>query len=93
LAIFVKAVPKASAIVGLLLNLMLLGICVVLFRYFGLLADAASIFIILSAVLGSFFSTSLIENEAQKKEAAAYTGAREEGEDRAGDSPGQESSR
>jgi adenylate cyclase len=65
LAVFVRTVPKASAILGIALNALSLLSCLLLFRYFGLLVDAASIFIILSAVMGSFFSVLLIDNETQ----------------------------
>jgi adenylate cyclase len=62
LAAFVRAVPKATAIIGVVLNLMLLAACLLLFKFFGLLVDAASIFIILSAVMGCFFSTALADS-------------------------------
>ncbi|SDH37591.1 sensor domain CHASE2-containing protein [Paraburkholderia steynii] len=77
LAAFVRAVPKASAVLGLLLNLLLLASCLLLFKYFGLLVDAASIFIILSAVMGCFFSTALLDlgvqtrREAKRRRAGA----------------------
>ncbi|WP_321945885.1 CHASE2 domain-containing protein [Paraburkholderia sp. J10-1] len=65
LAVFMRTVPKASAIIGLVLNVLTLSVCFLVFRYFGFLVDAASIFIILSAVMGSFFTISLMEPEAQ----------------------------
>ncbi|GAB2922655.1 hypothetical protein GCM10027093_72180 [Paraburkholderia jirisanensis] len=65
LAVFVRTVPKASAILGIGLNALSLLSCLLLFRYFGLLVDAASIFIILSAVMGSFFSVLLIDNQTR----------------------------
>jgi adenylate cyclase len=77
LAAFVRAVPKASAVLGLLLNLLLLASCLLLFKYVGLLVDAASIFIILSAVMGCFFSTALLDlgvqtrREAKRRRASA----------------------
>jgi adenylate cyclase len=61
----------------LLLNLLLLASCLLLFQYFGLLVDAASIFIILSAVMGCFFSTALLDlgvqnrREAKRRRASA----------------------
>ncbi|MEM5425448.1 CHASE2 domain-containing protein [Paraburkholderia ferrariae] len=73
LAVFMRAVPKASAIIGLTLNLLTLSICFLVFRYFGFLVDAASIFIILSAVMGSFFTISLMEPEAHNASASAKT--------------------
>jgi hypothetical protein len=63
--VFVRTVPKASAILGIGLNMLSLLSCLLLFKYFGLLVDAASIFIILSAVMGSFFSVLLIDNETR----------------------------
>ena len=66
LARFIRAVPKASAILGICLNLLTLYSCLLIFRYVGLLVDAASIFIILSAVMGCFFSTALLDNDAQR---------------------------
>ena len=81
LAAFVRAVPKASAVLGLLLNLLLLASCLLLFKYFGLLVDAASIFIILSAVMGCFFSTALLDlgvqtrREAKRRRASASRSA------------------
>ena len=81
LAAFVRAVPKASAVLGLLLNLLLLASCLLLFKYFGLLVDAASIFIILSAVMGCFFSTALLDlgvqtrREAKRRRAGASRSA------------------
>jgi CHASE2 domain-containing sensor protein len=83
-AVFMRTVPKASAIVGVSLNLLLLSICFVMFKSFGLLADAASIFIILSAVMGCFLSTSLFDNEAQNKTTAVRTRARKDDEDGTG---------
>lgn len=73
LARFMRTVPKASALVGLGLNLLILWSCMLLFRAFGLLVDAASIFIILSAIIGSFFSTALVEAELQATPLKAQT--------------------
>lgn len=72
LARFIRAVPKASAIIGLSLNLLTLYAGLLIFRYFGLLVDAASISIILSAVMGCFFSTALLGNEAQLRSDAEH---------------------
>jgi adenylate cyclase len=79
LAVFMRAVPKASAIIGLVLNLLTLSVAFALFRYFGFLVDAASIFIILSAVMGSFFTISLMEPDLPSETSApkaADAGAR-----------------
>jgi adenylate cyclase len=67
IALFINTVPKASAILGLSLNLLTLSVCMVLFKYFSLLADATSAFIILSAVIGSFFSTSVLAQETRNR--------------------------
>jgi len=89
LAAFVRTVPKVVfAIVGISLNLLLLLICFLLFKYFGLLVDAASIFIILSAVVGSFFSAALVDYEAQSRRDTTSAAAREGQEGRKGKSPG-----
>ncbi|RKP53668.1 CHASE2 domain-containing protein [Pararobbsia silviterrae] len=79
LARFMRTVPKASAVVGVGLNLLILWSCMVLFRAFGLLVDAASIFIILSAVMGSFFSTALADGDARHKTAPAPTASDDHG--------------
>ncbi|WP_109479939.1 CHASE2 domain-containing protein [Paraburkholderia sp. C35] len=70
LAAFVRTVPKASAVLGIVLNLLLLASCLLLFRYSGLLVDATSIFIILSAVMGCFFSSALLDPGVRKQRAA-----------------------
>jgi CHASE2 domain-containing sensor protein len=57
---FIRTVPKSFAILGLTLNLLLVSVSFLLFRTLGLLADAASIFIILSALMGSFFTAALL---------------------------------
>jgi adenylate cyclase len=89
-AVFMRAVPKASAIFGILLNLLILSSGLLFFKYLGLLVDAASIFIILSAVMGCFFSTALLHDDAQTKPEAAHTQVREDGDDRTGKAPGPE---
>lgn len=74
LAVFMSAVPKASAVLGIALNLLLLSCSVLVFREFGLLVDAASIFIILSAVMGCFFSTGLLHADGGHERNAASGG-------------------
>ncbi|CAN7756693.1 CHASE2 domain-containing protein [Caballeronia sp. LjRoot34] len=59
-AVFIRTVPKGSAILGVLLHLLNLLCCFFIFIRFGLLVDAASIFIILSAVVGCFFAPALL---------------------------------
>jgi adenylate cyclase len=90
LAVFMRAVPKASAIVGILLNLLILSSGLFFFRYLGLLVDAASIFIILSAVMGCFFSTALLHDDAHTMREAARAQVRDDDNDRTGKAPGPE---
>jgi len=90
LAVFMRAVPKASAVLGVLLNLLILSSGLFFFRYFGLLVDAASIFIIVSAVMGCFFSTALLHDDAHTLREAAKAAAREDGGGGAGKAPGAE---
>ncbi|CAH2807042.1 MAG: Adenylate cyclase (EC [uncultured Paraburkholderia sp.] len=52
---FIRTVPKASTVLGIFLYLMNGPCYFFIFMRFGLLVDAASIFIILSAVMGCFF--------------------------------------
>jgi adenylate cyclase len=65
-----KAVPKASTVLGVSLHLLNIVCCFFIFVRFGLLVDAASIFIILSAVMGCFFSRMLLHTVDQSKAAA-----------------------
>ncbi|CAB3777230.1 hypothetical protein LMG28138_00323 [Pararobbsia alpina] len=88
LARFIRAVPKSSAILGLSLNLLTLYSCLLIFKYFGFLVDAASIFIILSAVMGCFFSTALLVNETRPSLGAAHAQVGEDDRDRASKPPG-----
>ncbi|CAN7604417.1 CHASE2 domain-containing protein [Caballeronia sp. LjRoot29] len=59
-AAFLRDVPKGSTILGVVLHLLNLLCCFFIFIRFGLLVDAASIFIILSAVMGCFFARTLL---------------------------------
>lgn len=90
LAVFVRAVPKASAILGILLNLLVLSSGLLFFKYLGLLVDAASIFIILSAVMGCFFSTALLDDDVQTQPEAAHVHVRKDDNDRTGKARGPE---
>lgn len=73
----VRAVPKATAIIGVALNLLTLSCCFLLFKYLGLLVDAVSIFIILSAVVGCFFTTAMLETEEQLRAGVSRAQARD----------------
>ncbi|MGF6772371.1 adenylate cyclase [Paraburkholderia sp. GAS199] len=66
LAVFIRVVPKGVAALGLSLHLLNLLCCFVIFMRFGLLVDAAAIFIILSAVMGCFLSSSLLRGEVAR---------------------------
>jgi CHASE2 domain-containing sensor protein len=59
-AALIIAVPKGVAALGIGLHLLNLLCCFFIFVRFGLLVDAASIFIILSAVMGCFLSPALL---------------------------------
>ncbi|WP_233866820.1 CHASE2 domain-containing protein [Paraburkholderia adhaesiva] len=76
-AAFMHTVPKASAVIGISLNVVTLSVCFIAFKYFGFLVDAASIFIILSAVMSSFFSITLTDPSTQSGTHAASTKAAE----------------
>jgi adenylate cyclase len=80
---FIRAVPKGTAVVGLLLHLLNLLCCYYIFIRFGLLVDAAAIFIILSAVMGCFFSPALLH--AQEQARAEAIQAQERAADRGDD--------
>jgi CHASE2 domain-containing sensor protein len=74
MAVFVKAVPMSSALLGFLLNLLIVLSGFFFFNRFGLLVDAVSIFIILSTVLASLVSSAITEIDqlAKDKEAQAH---------------------
>lgn len=71
LANFLRAVPRASMWLALALNLVLISAGYLLFRYRGLLFDAASFFLVLSGVMGSLISSAMIEIDRQTKLLAA----------------------
>lgn len=71
LAVFMRAVPKASAVLGIVLNLLLLSLSFLVFVRLGLLVDATSIFIVLSAVMSCFFSTNLLHADEKARHVAA----------------------
>ncbi|WP_260854431.1 CHASE2 domain-containing protein [Paraburkholderia sp. BCC1884] len=85
LAALIRKVPKATALLGLSLHLLNLLCCFYIFVHFGLLVDAAAIFIILSAVMGCFFSPSL-RVEEQKKADAVIAQRDQDASDRSGKS-------
>jgi adenylate cyclase len=85
---FIRAVPKGTAVVGLLLHLLNLLCCYYIFIRFGLLVDAAAIFIILSAVMGCFFSPALLHAQEQARaeaiQAQERAADRDDDKDKAG---------
>jgi len=58
--------PKASSAIGIGLNLLLVALGFALFNFYGLLADTASSFIVLSAVMGSLLASALSYIEKEK---------------------------
>jgi adenylate cyclase len=58
--------PKAAGAIGIGLNLLLVALGFGLFHFYGLLADTASSFIVLSAVMGSLLATALGHIEKEK---------------------------
>jgi adenylate cyclase len=87
LAVLIRAVPKGATTIGLLLHLLNLLCCFYIFVRFGLLVDAAAIFIILSAVMGCFLSPALLHQQEQTRLEAARTQARQADQDSAGKAP------
>lgn len=61
LAVFLQTVPRASVWITLSLNVLLITLGYLMFRFSGLLLDASSFFIILSGVMGSLVSSAMIE--------------------------------
>ncbi|WP_258194496.1 CHASE2 domain-containing protein [Paraburkholderia sp. BL18I3N2] len=87
-AVFMRTVPKGSTVLGLLLHLLNVLCCFLIFIRFGLLVDAASIFIILSAVMGCFLTPALLHADEPGRRENAPAQRREEGGDRTGKAPG-----
>jgi adenylate cyclase len=86
-AVFIRAMPKAVTALGIFLHLLNIFCCFLIFIRFGLLVDAASIFIILSAVMGCFLSPALLRVGEQAGGVAAHAPGREDGNDRGGRAP------
>ena len=89
LAKFLDKVPGAKAAIGMSLNGLIFATGFLSFRYYGLLVDAASIFIVSSATLSSLIASAKMVMSNQKKaelkqeqkfkEAAAYEAGLQEG--------------
>ncbi len=88
LAVFIRDIPKASAVLGLVLHLLNLLFCFVIFVVLGLLVDAASIFIILSAVMSCFFAPALLRVEEKIRSEAKRAQRREDDNRRTRKAPG-----
>lgn len=88
LAGLIRVVPKAVTVLGLCLHLLNLLCCFYIFIRFGLLVDAAAIFIILSAVMGCFLSPALLHLQEQTRIEAARAQAQSGDQDGAGKAPG-----
>ncbi len=58
---FLQSVPRAYLWLNLSVNMVLVGLGYLLFLYYGLLFDAGSVFLVLSATLGSLVSSTLLE--------------------------------
>jgi adenylate cyclase len=71
LATFLRNVPRASLVLGLVLNGAILTMGFAVFSQTGLLIDAAAVFIVLSATMGSLISSAMLEIDLKAKQAAA----------------------
>ena len=87
-AVFLRAVPKGSTVLGIFLHLLNLLCCFFIFMRFGLLVDAASIFIILSAVMGCFFAPALLHAGARGRTEEGRVTGREDESGSTGKAPG-----
>ena len=86
-AVFIKAVPRGVAALGVFLHLLNLLCCFFIFVHFGLLVDAAAIFIILSAVMGCFLSPTLLHVDKAARREAMQAQGRAHDKDRADNTP------
>lgn len=67
LASFLRTVPEAAALIGLSLNLAIILSGFIIFHHYGLLFDAASVFIVSSATMGSLLGSAHLAIDHQKK--------------------------
>jgi hypothetical protein len=86
-ALFIRTLPKGVTALGICLHLLNLLCCFFIFMRFGLLVDAAAIFIILSAVMGCFLSPALLGLDEPIRTEAVDAPAREQDNGRAGKTP------
>jgi len=68
LARLLRTMPGASALIGLSLNILIILSGFFFFKHFGLLVDAASIFIVSSATMGSLLGSAKVAIDNHKKE-------------------------
>lgn len=68
LASFLRAMPGAAALIGLSLNMAIILSGFLFFKHHGLLVDAASVFIVSSATMGSLLGSAKVAIDKQKKE-------------------------
>lgn len=68
LASFLRTMPGAAALIGLSLNMVIILSGYLFFKHFGLLVDAASIFIVSSATMGSLLGSAKVAIDNHKKE-------------------------
>lgn len=71
LATFLRNVPRASIVLGLVLNGIILSMGFAVFSQTGLLIDAAAVFITLSATMGSLISSAMLEIDSKAKQVEA----------------------
>lgn len=68
LASLLRTMPGAAALIGLSLNMVIILSGFLFFKHFGLLVDAASIFIVSSATMGSLLGSAKVAIDNHKKE-------------------------
>jgi len=68
LASFLRTMPGAAALIGMSLNLVIILSGFLFFKHYGLMVDAASIFIVSSATMGSLLGSAKVAIDNQKKE-------------------------
>lgn len=79
-ATFLRNVPRASVPIGILINSIIITGGFLFFSHYGIFIDAASIFIVVSAVMSSLVASALVEIEKEKKAAAAQAQVEKEKE-------------
>ena len=67
LATFLRNVPRAAVPIGMSLNMAIITGGFLFFKYQGVLVDAASIFIVLSATMSSLIASAMVEIDRKNK--------------------------